>query len=209
MDVWLAFVMASVVVTLLPGPSMLLVIAKALAEGPARSLATVMGVVVADACLMLLALAGVGAVIYSSAVAFTTLKWLGAAYLVYLGVRQWRAAARHTGANDADGPAAPAAPSGGGFLVGFVTTMLNPKIIGFFIAFFPQFVVDGVPLALQLAILGSTFLAIVLVIMTLYAMLAGQVRLWIRKPSVRALMDRVAGATLIGAGVVTATLRRA
>ncbi|PWG63529.1 LysE family translocator [Spiribacter halobius] len=94
MDVWLAFVMASVVVTLLPGPSMLLVIAKALAEGPARSLATVTGVVVADACLMLLALAGVGAVIYSSAVAFTTMKWLVAAYLVYLGVRQCLAVRR-------------------------------------------------------------------------------------------------------------------
>src|SRR5699024_6134663 len=95
--VWIAFVAASVVVTLLPGSSRLLVVAHSMGKGPRKSLATVAGIVLADGCLLCLALAGVGTVIYSSAIAFMAMKWTGAMYLIYLGIRQWMAASADVG----------------------------------------------------------------------------------------------------------------
>jgi threonine/homoserine/homoserine lactone efflux protein len=208
-NLWLAFVAASAVVTVLPGPSMLLVISHAMTKGPKKSLATVAGVVAADACLLCLALAGVGAVIYSSAVAFTVMKWLGAIYLIYLGIRQWIFASKHGSSNGNMGrQKLCASDSRHGFFVGYVTTMLNPKIIGFFIAFLPQFLVSGYSWAIQLGILGATFLSIVFAIMATYALLAGRIRGLIYRTGVRRALDRAAGTALIGAGVITATLRR-
>jgi len=208
-DVWIAFVFASIVITLLPGPSMLLVIGHAMSNGPRKSLATVAGVVFADACLLCLALAGVGVIIYSSAVAFTVMKWAGAIYLIYLGFRQWRTASLNSGLNGGgEGAAIGRTSAGRGFAVGFITTMLNPKIIGFFVAFFPQFIVDTSSWLVQLLILGVTFLLIVFTIMAVYAVLAGMVRDTFRKPQVRRAIDRISGATLMGAGLMTATLKR-
>lgn len=209
LEVWVAFVFASVVVTLLPGPSMLLVIGHAMRKGPRNSLATVAGIVVADACLLCLALAGVGAVIYGSAVAFTVMKWVGAIYLIYLGIRQWRAAsAGEEPSNGTESESLGRGSAGRSFAVGFATTMLNPKIIGFFVAFFPQFIVNTSSWLVQLLIMGATFLCIVSAIMAAYALLAGVVRETFRKPVVRRALDRMSGATLVGADLMTATLKR-
>jgi threonine/homoserine/homoserine lactone efflux protein len=189
---------------------MLLVIGHAMSNGPRKSLATVAGIVFADACLLCLALAGVGAVIYSSAIAFTVMKWAGAIYLIYLGIRQWRAAS--TGEKTSNGNEGDSIgrgrSAGRSFVVGFVTTMLNPKIIGFFVAFFPQFIASTSSWLVQLLIMGATFLFIVFTIMAAYAVLAGVVRETFRKPGVRRALDRISGATLVGAGLMTATLKR-
>ena len=180
---------------------MLLVIGHALAAGPQRALQTVTGVVLADALLLTLSFAGLGAVLYASAEIFRALKWTGALYLVYLGIRQWRilpGPQQEPAARTTDRSL---------FRQGLVVTLLNPKIIGFFIAFFPQFMrpaADPVP---QLAILGGTFLTLVLSIMAGYAALAGSARRLLQRPRLQRAAQRLAGATLIGAGVLTATLR--
>lgn len=202
LDLWLAFVAATVIVTLLPGPSMLLVMGHALAAGPRRALQTVTGVVLADAILLTLSFAGMGAVLYASAAIFTALKWAGALYLIYLGIRQWQARPEPQQEPPARTTGRPL------FRQGLVVTLLNPKIIGFFVAFFPQFMRPGADPVRQLAILGATFLTLVFVIMAGYALLASSARQLLRRPIWHRVSQRLAGVTLIAAGVLTAALRR-
>lgn len=203
LDLRFAFVTASVLVTLVPGPSMLLVLGDALEQGSRPALVTALGVVAGDAILLVLSLLGVGAVLAASATAFVALKWAGATFLIYLGIRQWRSAAAP--------PAQHArAPRSGGrrFATGLVVTLLNPKIIAFFVAFFPQFVApDGG--ARQLVILGATFLAVVAGVLTGYALMAGMLRGALTSSRGARLLARVSGATLIGAGIAALSLRRA
>ena len=146
---WLAFVAASVVMLIIPGPTVLLVVGDALANGSRRAWATVIGVGSADAIAMALSLAGAGALLRVSAAAFTVLKTLGGCYLIYLGVKsivQARKGAA-SGNPEAGSPANAAVPFGGTkkppllarFSKAWAITVLNPKSILFFIAFVPQF----------------------------------------------------------------------
>jgi len=204
LEIWIAFVFATIVVTLLPGPSMLIVIGHAIATGPKKALATVSGAVLADAILLCFSLVGVGTILYTSAVAFTVMKWIGAAYLIYIGVKQWRTTPKVDEVNREGEPMNLQKM----FLHGFITTMLNPKIIGFFIAFFPQFIVSNSPMLPQLLILGTTFLILAFIIMAGYGVLAGQMRRWFKEPNALQMMNRTSGATLIGAGLMTAALEQ-
>lgn len=204
LEIWFAFILATVVVTLLPGPSMLLVIGHTLISGTRKSVATITGVVLADGILLGLSLFGIGTVLYSSAVAFMIMKWIGALYLFYLGIRQWRAASKISLINQNTSTLSTQEM----FFHGFVTTLLNPKIIGFFIAFFPQFILPNKPLVMQLAILGSTFLLVVFLIMGLYSLLAEQARNLVTQSNALQIMNKISGGMLMGAGLVTATLKR-
>jgi len=203
-DLWVTFVVASVLVTLLPGPSMLLVVADAMRGGTRAGLVTALGVVTADAVLLVLSLLGVGAVLAASAQLFVVLKWTGAGVLVYLGLRQWRAAGRAP-----DLPAAKGASAARRFATGFGVTMLNPKIIGFFVAFFPQFVDPAAPALVQLGLLGASFLCVVMAVLGLYAVAASRLAGFIRGPRAAQAMSRLSGRTLIAAGGMAALMRRA
>jgi threonine/homoserine/homoserine lactone efflux protein len=204
-DLWLAFAAASAVVLAIPGPTILLVTGYALSDGRRSAWATVPGVALGDFTAMTASLAGLGAVIAASAAAFAILKWAGAAYLVYLGVRMWRTRPQ---------PAPPDAPlprsrDRAMFGHAFAVTALNPKSIAFFVAFLPQFVAAGAPALPQLAILGSTFLVLATLNAAAYAILAGSARRGLNRPSVLRAINRAGGSLLIAAGAMTATLRRA
>jgi threonine/homoserine/homoserine lactone efflux protein len=204
-ELWIAFIIATAIVTSLPGPTMLLVMGHAMVSGSKKTLITICGVILADCVLLCFALLGVGAVLYSSAVAFNVMKWLGVLYLIYIGVKQWRAKAvvLEDGAATVQGESSKRM-----FLQGFLTTLLNPKLIGFFMAFLPQFISTEHAMPTQIAVLVSTFLCIVFIILSGYSLLAGQMRHWLRHPKTMKLMNKTSGTTLIGAGLMTATLQQ-
>ncbi len=201
---WLAFAAASAVMLMIPGPTVLLVVSYALTQGRRVALAMAAGVALGDFTAMTLSLAGLGALLLTSATLFTVLKWLGAAYLVYLGIRLWRA--------EPHLQAIAASPeqnaSRGIFLHAFVVTALNPKSIAFFVAFVPQFIDHEASLLPQLAIMEATFVSLALLNALAFAFAADRLRSRIRQPWMLKWFNRAGGSCLIGVGAATATLSR-
>ncbi|MCR9255536.1 MAG: LysE family translocator [Alphaproteobacteria bacterium] len=203
-DLWLAFAAASAVVLMIPGPTILLVVGYALGEGKRAAMTCSAGVVLGDFVAITLSFVGVGALIAASADAFTALKWAGAAYLVYLGIKMWRATP-HLDAAEARTVTSHRTM----FTRSFVVTMLNPKSIAFFIAFMPQFIDPAAALLPQATAMTATFLVLAFANALFYAFLAGTARQQIRRPAVLRAVNRVGGTVLIGAGIMTAALKRA
>lgn len=203
-ELWLAFCAAATLVLIIPGPTVALVIGYALGEGRRAALAIVAGVALGDLTAMTLSLLGVGALLAASAELFTVLKWVGAAYLVWLGIRLWRAPV----GEEADA-AIERRPAWAMMAHAYAVTALNPKSILFFVAFVPQFMDASAPVAPQATLLVVTFVSLAALNASLYALLAGRARGVIRRPAVRRAVNRVGGGVLIGAGVMTAMIKRA
>lgn len=204
---WLAFVAASSILLAIPGPTILLVISYALGHGRTVAGATVAGVALGDFTAMTASMLGLGALLATSAAIFTVLKWVGAAYLIWLGIKLWRTP---IAAEATDGTmAVPVEQPLRIFLHTYVVTALNPKSIVFFVAFLPQFLDLSRPLFSQMLIFETTFLVLAAANATAYALMASVARKTIRKPKVQAIVNRTGSSLLIGAGLVTAGLRRA
>ena len=203
LDLWLAFVAASAVMLMIPGPTILLVVGYALGEGRRAAMTCAGGVVLGDFVAITLSFVGVGALIAASAEAFIVLKWAGALYLIYLGVKMWRA---EPYLDEAE--AAHVTSHWTMFSRSFVVTMLNPKSIAFFIAFMPQFMDPAAALLPQATIMTVSFLALAFANAHGYAVLAGTARKQIQRPSVLKAVNRVGGSVLVGAGIMTAALKR-
>lgn len=203
-EVWIAFVLASAVILIIPGPTILLVVSQAIAHGGRSVIPLVAGVVLGDFTAMTLSLLGLGAVLSASAALFAVLKWVGAVYLVNLGIKLWRA-------NPADdAPSSIAwAPSGKKFFErAFVVTALNPKSIAFFVAFVPQFVSLQAPSVAQLVLLEATFVTLAGINAALYAVFAGRLRDKMGNLKIRRWFNRCGGGALMGAGALTAAIER-
>ena len=206
LSLWLAFVAATMALLLIPGPTVLLVLSYAVGHGRRVAVSTALGVALGDFVAMSASLAGLGALVMTSATVFTVLKWVGAVYLVYLGVKLIRSAGQGGFAAVAEveelshrrvfGHAA-------------AVTALNPKSIAFFIAFVPQFLRPDAPLMPQFAILVATFVGLAGVNALIYALLAARMRDVIARPAILAWLTRLGGGALVLMGVATATLRRA
>ncbi len=195
-DHWLAFVAASAVLLAIPGPTVLLVISYALGHGRKPAAAIVAGVAFGDFTAMTASMLGLGAVLATSASVFTGLRWLGGAYLIYLGIKLWRAP---TGA-----AAFEAAPTAGPlrmFAHAYAVTALNPKGIIFFVAFVPQFLNTSRAFLPQEAILVSTFVVMATLNSFGFALLASAARQRLRQPRVQRVVNRTGGSLLIGAGM--------
>lgn len=206
LSVWLAFAAASTALLMIPGPTVLLVLAYAVGQGKRMAVPTALGVATGDLIAMSASLAGLGVLVLTSAALFTALKWAGAVYLVYLGVRMILGSRGATSmTSEAEGALTPRTAFGNAAAV----TALNPKSIAFFIAFVPQFLDPASPLLLQSVILIATFVGLAGINALPYAVMAARLRSIIRRPSVTQLLTRLGGVTLIGMGVATATLRRA
>jgi threonine/homoserine/homoserine lactone efflux protein len=199
---WLAFAAASAVLLALPGPTVLLVVSYALGHGRKSALGTVAGVALGDFTAMTASLLGLGALLAASAAIFTVLKWIGAAYLIYMGVKLWRAP---VGGLEGEAPAETS--SRRIFFHAYAVTALNPKSIIFFVAFLPQFLVTSQPLLPQMAIFETTFLVLATANATLYALMAAAARRKIRQPPVQRAVNRVGGSLLVGAGLLAAAWR--
>jgi threonine/homoserine/homoserine lactone efflux protein len=196
---WLAFVAAATAMLLIPGPTILLVIGQSLGGGARNALPLAAGVALGDLTAMSLSLAGMGALLAASATAFTVLKWAGAAYLVWLGVRLWRA--------PVDAAAAPPLPARRAMREAYVVTALNPKSIVFFVAFVPQFLDPARAFLPQAAILVATFVGLAALNAAAYALLAARLSGAVRRPGLRRALNRAGGAMLVGAGLAV-VLRR-
>lgn len=204
LDLWLTFVAATAAMMLIPGPTVLLVLSYALSKGRSVALASAGGVALGDLVAMSASLAGLGALVLASATAFTALKWIGAAYLVYLGLKLIRSA------KDADFniPEASDITPARVFRHTAAVTALNPKSIAFFIAFVPQFITPHAPLTPQFTILITTFVTLGGLNALMYALAADKLRRTITRPGILPWITRAGGGTLIAMGVLTATLRR-
>jgi threonine/homoserine/homoserine lactone efflux protein len=196
---WLTFLLATAVLLAIPGPTVLMVIGQSLGAGRRHALPLVAGVALGDLTAITLSLAGLGAVLAASAAAFTLLKWIGAAYLIFLGVRLWRA--------PVSAEAAPPLKASAAFRQAYVVTALNPKGMAFFVAFVPQFVSPSAPFLPQAVILVASFVAMASASVLLWASLAGRVSSLVRRPSVRRGFNRAGGGVLVGAGLAL-VLRR-
>lgn len=188
---------------MLPGPTILLVVSYSLTQGRRVALATALGVALGDFIAMSASLLGLGALVLASAKLFTALKWVGAVYLVWMGIKLLRST---PSALDTATPEPKAARAV--FAHAATVTALNPKSIAFFIAFVPQFLVLDAPLGPQFATLIATFVTLGTGNALLYALLADQLRTRIRRPATLRWMNRAGGTALIGMGALTATLAR-
>jgi threonine/homoserine/homoserine lactone efflux protein len=201
---WLAFALASAVLLAIPGPTILLVVSYALGHGRSASRATVAGVALGDFTAMTASMLGLGALLAASSTLFVALKWVGAAYLVWLGLKLWRAPATLGDATEATAEADPVRI----MLHAFAVTALNPKSIVFFVAFLPQFLDLSRPLLPQMVIFEATFLVLATLNALAYATLASAARRTIRRPSVQRTVNRIGGSLLMGAGAATVLWRR-
>lgn len=205
LDLWLAFVAATIALLLIPGPTVLLVLSYAVSKGRSVAVATALGVALGDFIAMTASLLGLGALVMTSATLFAALKWVGAIYLVWLGVRLLRTAPSgglkaETTRHDVT--------ARGVFLHAAVVTALNPKSIAFFIAFVPQFLRPESALVPQFAILIATFVILAAINALAYALAADRLRATIGRPGVMTGLTRTGGVALIGMGFATALLRR-
>ncbi len=205
---WLAFVAASAVLLAIPGPTILLVISYALSHGRKVASATVAGVALGDFTAMTASMLGLGALLATSAMLFTVLKWVGAAYLIYIGIKLWRApvSGQVSVVDDTD---APIVRPFRVFLHTYAVTALNPKSIVFFVAFLPQFLDLSRPLFFQMTVFEVTFLFLATINAALYGLLASMARNTIRKPKVQRIVNRTGGSLMIGAGLLSLGFKRA
>lgn len=203
-ETWLAFVAASAVLLIIPGPTILLVVSYALGQGRRVALPVATGVALGDFTAMTLSMLGLGALLAASATLFTVLKWIGAAYLIWLGIKLWRAAG--TGAiPEARADGSPLKMLAHAWLV----TALNPKSLTFFVAFLPQFLDPAGDWLTQMAIFEATFLSLAAANAFGYALIAGRLRGAIANPRIVAAVNRTGGTLLIGAGLATLAWRNA
>ena len=198
--VWLAYFLAAWLIALSPGSGAVLSMSHGLQYGVRQTTATIVGLQIGLASILLVAGAGVGALLLASTTAFMVVKVLGAGYLIWLGVKQWRAPVDGA-ASDAAAPSEPAGLSVRQRLLrGALTNATNPKGIVFMVAVLPQFIDPNKPLALQLAILLVTTPAVDSVVMHGYAFLASRLRALMQSVRARKTQNRVFGGVLMDMG---------
>ena len=217
-QLWLFYFASAIGLSLTPGPNGLLVLTHGMRFGWRRTLPTALGGVAGFMVLIAASIAGLGALLTTSRQAFEIAKWIGAAYLIYLGIRTWRAPApMSTQRQPHDGGAEPASESADGrrglpgvcsrgwrerLAEGFIVAISNPKALIFFAAFLPQFMQPDVPLWLQFLILGGTFGLIELIYELIVARAAEHIGPWLGRNG--RWFNRLAGATFVGIGGVLA-----
>lgn len=203
LELWLAFVAATLVMLVIPGPTITLVVGYAVAQGRKAALATACGVALGDFTAMTLSLAGLGAVLAASATLFTAVKLIGGAYLVYLGWKLWNAPVE---AQDVERPAE--SPALRLFGHAFAVTALNPKSIVFFVAFVPQFIDRTAAYMPQVITLIATFVTLAFLNALLYALVASHARDALKQPHLLRLINRAGGGILMAAGLSAAAWRQ-
>jgi threonine/homoserine/homoserine lactone efflux protein len=196
-ELWIAFVAASAVLLVIPGPTILTVISYSVAHGRRANVPLVTAVALGDSTALLVSLVGLGALLAASAFWFALVKWVGGLYLLYLGFKLLRA-----GVVSAE-VAAPQAPSSRWrlFLNTYLVTALNPKGIVFFVAFLPQFIHPGAGVTRQLWVLAVTFVVLATLNATLYAVFAASARRLLSSAKAQRRFNLAGGSLLSAAGV--------
>jgi homoserine/homoserine lactone efflux protein len=195
-----AFLVITVVLFLTPGPIVTLVVTTGARSGVRAALMTVAGGVTGNALLLAAIALGLGWILKTSAEVFDYLRWIGAAYLVWLGIQAWRRAGS---------PSEAIAPGGHVHAWrGFIVAITNPKTIAFFTAFLPQFIDPTLPVERQLLVMCVTSVLLGGVLDSGWAVAAGFGRAWFLKPQHNWLLGRISGAVLVGGGIWLSLIRR-
>jgi threonine/homoserine/homoserine lactone efflux protein len=202
-DAWLLFCVTEAVLCLTPGPAVLLVVSLTLSRGGRAGLAGALGVLAANGLYFALSGTSLGVILRASWRLFTVVKWAGAAYLVWLGLRMILAPRE-----ECDDPGARRAPTARSFRDGFLTQAANPKALVFFTAILPQFIDPRGAVGLQILVLGVSSVVIELVVLAGYVVASRTARAWARGSPMATPLRRAGGVLLVGAGVQLAAIRR-
>jgi threonine/homoserine/homoserine lactone efflux protein len=207
MHTWWLFVMMTFVVSATPGPNMILVMSHSARHGLRAALATMAGCMTALLAMMSLSAAGLGALLQAFPSVFDALRWSGAAYLAYLGIKSWRTPVREDAAPAEAEPAGK--PSNTGYLYrqGLFVAASNPKAILFAAAFFPQFIQPELPQMPQFGILLATFAVIEVSWYLVYACSGRQLAAYLRRAPVLRVFNRVTGGVFVGFAALMAAAR--
>ncbi|PAJ76257.1 lysine transporter LysE [Pseudoalteromonas sp. NBT06-2] len=201
-EVWISFLLTSMMLCFTPGPTVFIVIGQSLNHGKKSVIPLITGVLCGDIIAMSISFVGLGALLATSAVLFSALKWIAAGYLVYLGLKAWFTKP-HTKELDTAQK-----KSGEIFKEALIVTALNPKGIIFFIAFFPLFMNTNNAALPQMLIMGLSFLATSVLSASFYSFFSGYLRSKVNSIKFQIIFDKISGSMLIGSGAVTATLQK-
>ncbi len=204
LEIWFAFIAVVFVFAIIPGPTVIMVIGQAISHGRASVTPLVAGVLLGDFTAMTLSLIGLGAVLATSATLFLVLKWFGVAYLIYLGIKAWTIKPEEY----SESSIAQSASRFAMFKASFLVTALNPKDIVFFVAFLPQFIDPASAALPQVLILMMTFLTIIAITVTSFALFAGSIRHKMQGYQARRRLNKVSGSALVGAGLLASMMHR-
>jgi threonine/homoserine/homoserine lactone efflux protein len=204
LSLWTLYVAAVLILTVTPGPSVLMCVSTSVKFGAGKALLASLGSTTAIVGIMTLSALGLSTLLASSETLFAVLKWLGAAYLAYLGIAAFVASATEIAVADTDLPFA----SGRVFARGFLVGASNPKALLFFGAFFPQFINPAAPQVPQFLILGTTFVCFELFWLSVYALTAAKAKRWLQRPHRARSFNRATGAVYLLAAALLATSRR-
>ncbi|WP_349971266.1 LysE family transporter [Pseudomonas caspiana] len=205
-DTWLAFFAACWVISLSPGAGAIASMSSGLRYGFWRGYWNALGLQIALAAQIAIVAAGLGAVLAASDMAFTLIKWFGVAYLVYLGIKQWRALPADLSEDSTIRPIGkPLALIARGFLV----NISNPKALVFMLAILPQFIDPNAPLLAQYLTIGATMVTVDMIVMAGYTGLASRVLRALKTPKQQRRMNRTFAGLFVGAAGFLATLHRA
>ena len=202
-EIWLAYAAAFTVLSLIPGPSVFMVIGQSLSRGLKAALYCIAGDLLGGIVMMIIAFVGLGTVLAASSSIYLVIKWAGVAYMAWLGISQIHVARRLV-ETDLAAPATTAIRAGS-LRAGFLTGILNPKAILFYVAFLAQFMNPALPLAPQFIILMATSTAIAFIVLAAYALLAAQARRAFQSLRARKRMGYAGGTFLLGGSALMAS----
>lgn len=203
-ELWIAFVAASSVLLIIPGPTILTVISYSISHGHRVKIPLITAVALGDSTALVLSLLGLGTLLVQSAFWFQVVKWIGGLYLLYLGIKLFMAGVKPTELNSSENN-----DSGWKLFANtYLVTALNPKGMVFFIAFLPQFISSAHELSQQLWILAITFVVLAAINATLYALFAGQARTLLSSARTQRIFNFTGGSLLSIAGIWALTAKR-
>ncbi|MET0124928.1 MAG: LysE family transporter [Pseudomonas caspiana] len=205
-DTWLAFFAACWVISLSPGAGAIASMSSGLRYGFWRGYWNALGLQIALAAQIAIVAAGLGAVLAASDMAFTLIKWFGVAYLVYLGIKQWRALPADL---SEDSTIRPIGKPLALIVRGFLVNISNPKALVFMLAILPQFIDPNAPLLAQYLTIGATMVTVDMIVMAGYTGLASRVLRALKTPKQQRRMNRTFAGLFVGAAGFLATLHRA
>lgn len=202
---WLLFLSIALVAIISPGPAVLLSITNSLNHGFTKSILSSLGNITGIFIVSSAAALGLGAVLQASILWFTTLKFFGAVYLIYLGIKQWKS--KHALFEKSIETSKDSQGKYKSFVQGLLVAIFNPKVILFFTALFPQFLDLSNPIMVQFVILTTTFMLFSFIILAIYALCAQTVKGWFAKGNRAIWLNRISGMIFISFGLGILRLR--
>lgn len=208
MEQYFLYLIIVVVTVASPGPGVILTLSNAIRHGVKPALSAVVGIATGILIIALISASSLGVLLATSAFAFTVLKYVGAAYLIYLGVKLWRSPVMDFSGCTTEAINKKEMQYGLRFKEGFLVTMLNPKPIFFFMSLFPQFINHQQGYLLQFAYLTLTFCTVILVVHSIYALAANSIKGWLSSPRGSKMVNRIGGSIFVLFGFGLASSHR-